>query len=587
MEQECIRKLGGERMKKRISSVVVIASIVAVITSVLVVSALQDPYPMDGYVKDKAGNVISGANVSFTNINTSETIYDDTSTSGWYSQDAANFPSGYQNGHIIQYNVTYNGTEYLNDSYSFVINTTIGSNTVNITLDRAPSAPTSPSDLGMHVTDHTPTITWTKGTDPDTGDTVTTYVYIGTTSTPTTEEGHTTGTTLDLGNTVTLSDGVTYYYRLRSHDGERWSDYTTSVQFRMNSKPTVSDVAITPGTAYTNTDLTGSGTYSDAEGDTESSSTYKWFKNGIEISGVTTTTLASANFVKGDQIIFQYTPNDGYEAGTPVNSSPITIANTAPVLVSIGDKTINDKEQLSISLSATDIDADDGVDTLTFSCNRTDLFTDFDPSTGTGTWTPFYNQTGIYHVDFGVSDGTTSDNETITITVNDVTFDTELTDGWNLIAWVAETNGTAGEFASMIPNVAYITEKNLTTGNYVNFNPSAPTENNFTVVKGRGYYVKVIATTTLARSRIDDATYTTVLPAGWSIFGWTNATNMTAEQVANDIGSNCQYLTMRDPATGNYINFNPANPAENNFNLTLGTAYYVKVSSETTWIRNA
>jgi PGF-pre-PGF domain-containing protein len=105
------------------------------------------------------------------------------------------------------------------------------SDTQSFLVNSLPAGPTNWTDLGINLTDHTPAITWTKGTDAD-GDTVTTYVYVGTTSTPTTEETHNTGTGCDLGNTVTLSDGVTYYYRLRSYDGYEYSDFMISDQLR-------------------------------------------------------------------------------------------------------------------------------------------------------------------------------------------------------------------------------------------------------------------------------------------------------------------------------------------------------------------
>ena len=679
--------------KNRSIKIIAFMFLSAVLITMLLfpVTALQDPFPMDGYAKDKEGNTLAYANVTFTNTNTSEVIYDIASSSGWYSDDAGNFPSGYQNGHIIEYYAVYNGTDYLNESYSFTLNTSLYYNTANITLDQAPTIATGYTDLGMNVVDHTPTITWTKGTDPDSGDTVTTYIYVGSSPNPTTEEGNNTGTTIDLGSTVSLTDGNTYYYRLRSYDGERWSNYTSDdtfrmnsvpttssvdvqgaqdiqhitdhtpditwsyddsetdtqggynvtvwtgsggtgtlmgtssnvsgdgtswtysgsalvdgttyyarvctndsyewsswneTSFRMNSEPTVSSVQISPGDTNTTSTLTGSGSYDDAESDEESGTTYKWFKNDAEIGGETTTTLTGTNFVKNDEIIFQYTPNDGYESGTAVNSSVTTIGNINVTLDSIGAKNVDDKEQVNVDADGTDQDVTDGVDTLTFSCNRTDLFSDFNTGTGVGTWTPFYNQTGTYYVDFGVSDGTVTDNETITITVSDVTFATDLFDGWDLIAWIAETNGTAGELADLVPNTQFVTEKNLSTGDYVNFNPSSPNENNFTTIKGRGYYVRTTETTPFNRSRIDDVTYNTTLYSGWSIFGWTDITSTNASTVADDIGGNCLYLTYKNSTTGEYISFNPSNPEENNFDVDIGIGYYGMVSDDTIWTRD-
>ena len=91
--------------------------------------------------------------------------------------------------------------------------------------------------------------------------------------------------------------------------------------------------------------------------------------------------------------------------------------NVPPVLDPIGDKTINEAETLIITLSASDPNGD----SLTYSCNRTDLFTDFNPTTGTGSWTTDYEDSGIYRVEFGVSDGNGGiDNETIRIEVLNV-----------------------------------------------------------------------------------------------------------------------------------------------------------------------
>jgi len=91
--------------------------------------------------------------------------------------------------------------------------------------------------------------------------------------------------------------------------------------------------------------------------------------------------------------------------------------NVPPVLDPVGDKIINETETLIITLSASDPNGD----MLDYSCNRTDLFTDFNPITGTGSWTPGYEDSGIYWVDFGVSDGNSGiDNETIRIEVLNV-----------------------------------------------------------------------------------------------------------------------------------------------------------------------
>ncbi|MCX5638793.1 MAG: putative Ig domain-containing protein, partial [Planctomycetota bacterium] len=88
--------------------------------------------------------------------------------------------------------------------------------------------------------------------------------------------------------------------------------------------------------------------------------------------------------------------------------------NRAPVLASIGNKSINENSLLSFTISA--IDADN--DTITYSAH--DLPSGATFSAQTFSWIPGYTQAGIYHVTFIASDGQDQDSETITITVNDV-----------------------------------------------------------------------------------------------------------------------------------------------------------------------
>jgi parallel beta-helix repeat protein len=188
-----------------------------------------------------------------------------------------------------------------------------------IVSNSLPAVPTGWTDLGMNLTNHTPAISWTKGTDSD-GDTVTTYVYVGTTSTPTTEETHKTGSTANLGSTVTLSDGATYYYRLRSWDGYEWSDYTAVDTFRMNTPPTVptsfTDLGInltdhTPKITWTK------GT--DAEGDTVW--TYVYCDSSNPPTTLENSTIGTAEnlgehsstFIDGAIYYYRLRSWDGYE----------------------------------------------------------------------------------------------------------------------------------------------------------------------------------------------------------------------------------------------------------------------------------
>lgn len=97
---------------------------------------------------------------------------------------------------------------------------------------------------------------------------------------------------------------------------------TVSIQ---NSVPSIASVSISPVKAYTNTLLTAipSG-WADADGDSPGYR-YQWKKNGVNLSGATSSTLAGSNFDKGDTVSCQVTPWDGSAAGVAKLSNEVII----------------------------------------------------------------------------------------------------------------------------------------------------------------------------------------------------------------------------------------------------------------------
>jgi hypothetical protein len=91
--------------------------------------------------------------------------------------------------------------------------------------------------------------------------------------------------------------------------------------------------------------------------------------------------------------------------------------NAAPVLDAIGDRTVNEGETLAFTVHATDADGD----ALAYGGSGLPANTTLDPDTGEFTFSPDFTQAGSYTtVTFNASDGTDTDSETITITVDDV-----------------------------------------------------------------------------------------------------------------------------------------------------------------------
>ena len=105
--------------------------------------------------------------------------------------------------------------------------------------------------------------------------------------------------------------------------------------------------------------------------------------------------------------------------GSLADSEDITITvsqtNRAPALDSIGNQIANEGDTLTFTILATDPDGD----SLTYSASNLPTGASFDPGSQTFSWAPGYTQMGVYPgVHFEVSDGSLTDSEDITITVN-------------------------------------------------------------------------------------------------------------------------------------------------------------------------
>jgi PKD repeat protein len=103
--------------------------------------------------------------------------------------------------------------------------------------------------------------------------------------------------------------------------------------------------------------------------------------------------------------------------------------NHAPVLDSIGAKSIYEGQLLQFTINGSDIDGD----ALTFLASGLPAGATFNATSRTFSWIPNFTQAGTYNVNFSVSDGSLSDSELVTITVNDAV-DTGAPKYSNLIA---------------------------------------------------------------------------------------------------------------------------------------------------------
>ena len=112
-----------------------------------------------------------------------------------------------------------------------------------------------------------------------------------------------------------------------------------------------------------------------------------------------------------------FTVSDGALGDTAEITITVVDRNAPPVLAAIGNKSIDEGGTLTFTVSATDGDNDP----LTFSAANLPGDAAFDPGTRTFSWTPGFADAGPRTgVRFAVTDGSATDFEEITITVNDV-----------------------------------------------------------------------------------------------------------------------------------------------------------------------
>ncbi|AQT69446.1 Chitinase A precursor [Anaerohalosphaera lusitana] len=156
-------------------------------------------------------------------------------------------------------------------------------------------------------------------------------------------------------------------------------------------------------------------------------------------SGHSTYFEGSGNFFVGGELFdkYSYTRPGGHPHGVNLNEcyaladpslkTGYEFGGSGPKLADIGDKSVNENETLTFSVSATHPDGEP----LTYSAQDMPegaAFTDQQFS-----WTPTFGQAGSYSVSFTATDGVMSDSKTITITVNPVDEDSDgLADYWEM-----------------------------------------------------------------------------------------------------------------------------------------------------------
>jgi len=223
----------------------------------------------------------------------------------------------------------------------------------------------------------------------------------------------------DCNDTLTVpssatSNGQAWYFTVRPSDGKGFGEVQTSDSVTINNTvPVARDLSITPVSPKPGDDLVGSYDYSDADGDPESGSEVRWYKDGVLQSDCNDTlTVPSSATSKGQVWHFTVRPSDGIDYGELQTSLTVKIENSPPLARAGGPyEGVVGAEVAFTSAGSSDPDND----TLTY-------VWDFDHRNGVSdvdSTEPnpkhIYTEPGVYTVTLTVNDGTVdSDPDTTT-----------------------------------------------------------------------------------------------------------------------------------------------------------------------------
>ena len=275
----------------------------------------------DAVTVDNTAPIISNVTISPSSPATTDALtcsytyadVDGDTDSSTYTWTVSNSSSG---GTVVGTGATLAASKFSRDQYvTCTVTANDGEDTGNSASDQVQINNTAPVVSGINITPSSPTAATPALTcnysysdaDNDSNASAVRWFKNGTeVSTGTTYSGPYVG-------------GDKVYCTVTANDGTSTGNSITSSTVTVgNTLPTVTNVSISPSNVVYGTNLTCSYSYSDIDGNADSS-TIAWSVNGTNVgSGAT---LNANVFVGGQTVTCTVTPNDGIGNGTPVSTS--------------------------------------------------------------------------------------------------------------------------------------------------------------------------------------------------------------------------------------------------------------------------
>jgi parallel beta-helix repeat protein len=158
--------------------------------------------------------------------------------------------------------------------------------------------------------------------------------------------------------------GQVWNFSVRPSDGTDYGVNLTSSSITIqNTKPTATDLTITPNPPLGDHDLVASYNFSDVDSDSEQGSEIKWYKNGILQSQYNDLlTVNSVDTKKGELWYFSLKVYDGEDYSDWIDSFYVEIENSEPIINNFtpdeGDIQISEKDSYEFQVDVEDPDGD-------------------------------------------------------------------------------------------------------------------------------------------------------------------------------------------------------------------------------------
>ena len=216
---------------------------------------------------------------------------------------------------------------------------------------------------------------------------------------------------IDVGNLLTftvtgLPDDQDHYFVVTAYDDagneSDFSNLAHSPAAPVNQAPQLAAIGNKSTTEGANRSFTLSA--SDADGDTLTFSAES-LPSGASLNSSSGAFSWTPTYDQAGTYSITFKVSDGSLEDSETISFSVADVNRAPQLAAIGTQSVDEGQELKLTLSGSDPDGD----TLSFSASGLPTGASFDPSTRVFAWTPPFDgteNTRIYSVEFAVSDGT-------------------------------------------------------------------------------------------------------------------------------------------------------------------------------------